>query len=297
VGYAQGNDRRSTSSGFLVRVCVTCLGLGTAVGGMMIGVAQGWLWFESGRWLALSFLDLSEYLGLTSSRPSPFRPWHEMPNLVLLPLEAVPASVFLVVVGAVIVWATMPWEELASPPRARADLRKLKAAIRGRSVIVVARTELTVFEYLQRELAGNRQVALRLDRRWGERRHRVPPPGTGRRRADRRRPVEPERDLRFNPFFVAPVRARASGGLPSRATPAGPGLVGLLRSRLGRSWPAKRSSVAAPETAEPEAGPDPVLPLGFQLRLERRPPGDGQPASDARPARPADPVSEKDPPR
>jgi hypothetical protein len=87
-----------------------------------------------------------------------------------------------------------------------------------------------------------------------------------------------------------------SGGRPSRVTPAGPGLVELLRSRLARSWPAKRGRVPPPETEE-DLGPDPMLPLGFELRIERRPPEDGQPKSEARPARRADPVSEKDPPR
>jgi hypothetical protein len=331
VSHAQGSPGRSTSTRFLVRVCVICLGFGGAVSGIVIGAAQGLLWFDSRRWLALSLLDLSESLGLTSSRPSPFRPWHDMPNLVLLALEAVPASAFLVVVGAVIVWATMPWEELAGPPSAPVDLRKLRAAIRGKSVIVVARSELTLFEYLQRQLSGNAQVALCLDRRWGERRYHRPLPGRERRRADRRRPVELEHDLRFNPFFVATAQALVSGRRPSRVTrarpglvellrsrlarswpakrsrgaapetsqgtPAGPGLVELLRSRLARSWPAKRSRGAALETDEPEAGPDPMLPLGFELRIERRPPEDGQPKSEARPARRADPVSEKDPPR
>jgi len=262
VGHAQGSPRRSTSTRFLVRVCVICLGFGGAVSGIVIGAAQGLLWFDSRRWLALSLLDLSESLGLTSSRPSPFRPWHEMPNLVLLALEAVPASAFLVVVGAVIVWATMPWEELTGAPSAPVDLKKLRAAIRGKSVIVVARSELTLFEYLQRQLSGNAQVALCRDRRWGERRYHRPLPGRERRRADRRRPVELERDLRFNPFFVATAQALASGRRPSRVTPARPGLVELLRSRLARAWPARRSRGTAPETDESDGLPSRVTPAG-----------------------------------
>jgi len=67
------------------------------------------------------------------------------------------------------------------------------AHIMAQLVFIVARERLKLHEYLQREFAGNDEVAVIADRRLGERRLRELGHGPERRQADRRQAEVDER--------------------------------------------------------------------------------------------------------
>ena len=80
-----------------------------------------------------------------------------------------------------------------------------------RQLIVVARSQLALCDYLRAQFCGDRDVEVILDRRWGERRQRVQAHEPERRRADRRQGPPREGDLRTHGFAVIHRRPEAMG--------------------------------------------------------------------------------------
>jgi hypothetical protein len=72
----------------------------------------------------------------------------------------------------------------------------------ARHLILVARGEPDLYDYLLRRLAGVGKVAVIADRRRGERRQRVEARAPERRRGERRRRPEVDRALRYQPVVI-----------------------------------------------------------------------------------------------
>lgn len=71
-----------------------------------------------------------------------------------------------------------------------------------RYLIVVARDQPALCDYLTRNFSGDAKVQVLLDRRRGERRQRVEPYEPERRRAERRRWPDIGRDLRYRSVVI-----------------------------------------------------------------------------------------------
>lgn len=118
-----------------------------------------------------------------------------------------------------------------------------------RRLIIVARNQLPLCDYLRQQFAGDRDVEVILDRRWTERRRRTEPRALECRRADRRQ--EPVRDADLYKHGFAIVRRRpevpALGEIET--------LLRELQKRVAgtspRVFPEKRSM--GPRPAEPSA--------------------------------------------
>lgn len=71
----------------------------------------------------------------------------------------------------------------------------------ARLLFIVARNQRDLYESLRRSFSAGKGVQVLLDRRLGERRQRVEPQGSERRRADRRQ-QRVDRDLRYRSFLI-----------------------------------------------------------------------------------------------
>lgn len=71
-----------------------------------------------------------------------------------------------------------------------------------RGLIVVARDQPHLWESLTRHFERHEDVQIILDRRRSERRQTVRVYASDRRKADRRRPLSEENDLRFRSFLI-----------------------------------------------------------------------------------------------
>ncbi len=80
-----------------------------------------------------------------------------------------------------------------------------------RRLIVVARNQLALCDYLREQFSGDRDVGVILDRRRGERRQRVQAHKPERRRVDRRQGPPREEELRTHGFAVIRRRPEAMG--------------------------------------------------------------------------------------
>lgn len=72
----------------------------------------------------------------------------------------------------------------------------------GRVVFVVSRQHRDLYAYLSERFATDPAVEVVLDRRLGERRQRIAPPVTDRRRADRRRRPEVDAELQVRSHAI-----------------------------------------------------------------------------------------------
>jgi hypothetical protein len=71
-----------------------------------------------------------------------------------------------------------------------------------RDIVIVARDQPDLWEYLLQEFAGDEEVQVLLDRRQVERRQRVQGYESERRGGNRRRRLSNDTDLRSHPFIL-----------------------------------------------------------------------------------------------
>ncbi|MGH7262805.1 MAG: hypothetical protein ACREH7_02620 [Candidatus Rokuibacteriota bacterium] len=71
-----------------------------------------------------------------------------------------------------------------------------------RYLIIVARDQPALCQYLAQNFAGDDKVQVLRDRRRGERRQRVEPHEPERRREGRRHRLTPDRDLRYRSIVI-----------------------------------------------------------------------------------------------
>lgn len=71
-----------------------------------------------------------------------------------------------------------------------------------RDIVIVARDQPDLWEYLLQEFAGDENVQVLLDRRQGERRQQLQGCGGKRRGTNRRRQLSTDTDLRSHPFIL-----------------------------------------------------------------------------------------------
>lgn len=85
-----------------------------------------------------------------------------------------------------------------------------------RYLLVVARNQPTLGHYLKESLAGDENVQVLSDRRWGPRRQRIRPCQPERRRSERRSRPSLDNDLRYRSFAIIRQRqpAASNGGRP-----------------------------------------------------------------------------------
>jgi hypothetical protein len=72
-----------------------------------------------------------------------------------------------------------------------------------RGLLIVARDQMALYDYLQSAYGDSAELMLILDRRQGDRRRADRPVHDERRRRERRSPPEPNEDLRSQPFVIA----------------------------------------------------------------------------------------------
>jgi hypothetical protein len=89
---------------------------------------------------------------------------------------------------------------------------------RVQGLIIVARDQPDLWRYLAQQFAEHTEIRVLLDRRQWERRHRIRRCDPERRRADRRRPLSHDTDLRYRSFLIVP---QWQGALESRTPDAG----------------------------------------------------------------------------
>jgi len=75
----------------------------------------------------------------------------------------------------------------------------------ARYLLIVVRGQLSLYDYLTRNFAGDEKVQVLLDRRRGERRQTVQPRKPERRRAERRRRRGSKQDLRSQSVVIIRV--------------------------------------------------------------------------------------------
>lgn len=75
-----------------------------------------------------------------------------------------------------------------------------------RYLVIVARTELDLYNHLKRAFTGDNKVQVLLDRRQAQRRQRAEPHELERRRVDRRRQRSLEQDLRVYGSVLTRIR-------------------------------------------------------------------------------------------
>ena len=75
-----------------------------------------------------------------------------------------------------------------------------------RYLVIVARTELDLYNHLKRAFTGDKKVQVFLDRRQGQRRQRAESHEPERRRVDRRRQRSLEQDLRVYGSVLTRIR-------------------------------------------------------------------------------------------
>jgi len=89
-----------------------------------------------------------------------------------------------------------------------------------RDLLIVARHELELYEYLKQRFAGRPDVQVILDRRVGERRRRSLPTADERRRGcDRRARPQVDEDIRTLGFAVVPIPVEPAPTVPPRFIP------------------------------------------------------------------------------
>lgn len=83
-------------------------------------------------------------------------------------------------------------------------------------LVVVARHQPALGHYLKRSLAGDENVEVVVDRRWGARRLRNGPHAPERRRSERRSRLGLDSDLHYQSFFIAQRAEVRPGDRPAR---------------------------------------------------------------------------------
>lgn len=78
-----------------------------------------------------------------------------------------------------------------------------------RDMVIVARDQPDLWQYLLQEFAEDEEVQVLLDRRQGERRQQVQRCESERRGANRRRGVTTDTDLQYHPFILVLPGQRA----------------------------------------------------------------------------------------
>ncbi|MBI3029704.1 MAG: hypothetical protein HYY64_09355 [Candidatus Rokubacteria bacterium] len=71
-----------------------------------------------------------------------------------------------------------------------------------RYLLIIARHQPDLWQYLKDNFAGDAKVEVILDRRRGERRQRILPREVERRKGERRRQPGPEKDLNYRSFVI-----------------------------------------------------------------------------------------------
>lgn len=122
-----------------------------------------------------------------------------------------------------------------------------------RRLIIVARNQLPLCDYLRQQFAGDRDVELILDRRWRERRQRAQPYAWERRRADRRQGSIRDADLHTHGFAVIRRKSEvpALGEIETLPCELQKHVDGTPPRRL--SWPAPEKLSTGTQPAEPSA--------------------------------------------
>jgi hypothetical protein len=197
---------------FLVRAALS-VGVGGAV--LVLGLAETFVWLETGNWRGYRLLALAESLarGPVLSRPSGPEPWYTLQEILHWLMAALPVSMVFLAVGAWIAWRAFPRLDDAPPPGGLATIDWIRAGIgqiRGESLVIVSRQRPRLFEYLKEQFRDNPRVQVILDQRWGMNRYRAAGRDPERRRHDRRRRPDSTEPLLSPPYVMVVPREPAS---------------------------------------------------------------------------------------
>jgi hypothetical protein len=211
--------------GFLLRAAIS-LTVGATV--LVFALQETFAWLATGRWPGYSTLALVEDLAGTpivsgASWPGGLSLLQEALRAVL---EAMPASLVGLVIGAWVSWKMFPRRHGLSGGGARANgpqtAEWIAAEIRripGESLVIVSRHRPRLFTYLEHVFRDNPKVHVIIDRRWSQRRVRQDVRDPDRRALDRRRrPDLTDAVVQQPDVIVAP---RASGNNKDNGRPSG----------------------------------------------------------------------------
>ena len=173
-----GHDPRAVRKRWTISLRVA---ISVVVAGTALVYALGDLTSGSGRLVGTGTLGLVEDL---------IGPLPGLPQSLRVLLEATPAALVVLLIGAVIAWRVFPRLTEVTAKLAPRGVDSLKAQINqisGARLAIVSRQCPQVFAQLEDAFRGNPEVRVILDRRWGDNRYHDEPRDNERRQRDRRR--------------------------------------------------------------------------------------------------------------
>lgn len=170
----------------------TAIGIGVSGAALVVALVDVFAWLRTGAWQGISLLGLVQRAAGGPALPvwSGPEPLPTIQELIRRLLDAVPASLVALVIGAWLAKRDFPRTDRAAPTSGLWAIDLIKSAAtqwKGDDVLaIVSRQRPRLFEYLDEVFRDDQNVRVILDRRWGDRRHRQAARDAERRRRDRR---------------------------------------------------------------------------------------------------------------